>query len=138
MKISNTAISSTGAVPSAHETVFVVFHRLVHRALLEFALEPAQAGGPGLGVLAHPSVMDEPDRDRVEEVELLASAPARGHEPCLLEHLEVLHHAEARHRRPLLERAERLPILGEEPVEQFPSRRVGECLEDRVHAGNDM
>jgi hypothetical protein len=38
--------------------------------------------------------VDEPDRNRVEEVVLLAAAPARDHEAGLLEHLEVLHHAE--------------------------------------------
>jgi hypothetical protein len=78
--------------------------------------------------------VDEPDRNRVEEVVLLAAAPARDHEAGLLEHLEVLHHAEARHRQPLLERAERLPVLLEQLVEQAAARRVGEGLEHGVHA----
>src|SRR3712207_8249409 len=30
-----------------------------------------------LGVLAHPAVVDEPDRDGVQEVQLLAALPAR-------------------------------------------------------------
>ena len=53
--------------------------------------------------------------------------------PRLLEHAQVLHHAEARHRKPLLERRERLAVLGEQLVEQAPARRVGESLEPRVH-----
>src|SRR5205807_4990596 len=48
---------------------------LLHGVLLDCLLEPAQAGGPGLGVLAHPPVVYEPDRDRVQEVELLAAVP---------------------------------------------------------------
>ena len=80
--------------------------------------------------------MDEPDRDGVQEVELLAPAP-RGHdEPGLLEHPQVLHHAEARHRQPPLERAQRLPVLAEELVEQAPPGRVGERPEHLVHAAD--
>ena len=59
----------------------------------------------------------------------------RGHEARLLEHPQVLHDAEARHRQPPLERAQRLPVLLEQLVEQAPARRVGEGLEHRVHAG---
>ena len=40
-------------------------------------LSPLSAGGPRLRVLAHPAVVDEPDRDGVEEVQLLAAPPAR-------------------------------------------------------------
>src|SRR5438477_355934 len=43
---------------------------LLHR-LLQSLLEAAEARGPRLGVLAHPSVVDEADGDRVQEVELL-------------------------------------------------------------------
>src|SRR5438105_3001625 len=39
----------------------VDFENLLHR-LLQFLLEVAQSGSPGLGVFAHPAVVDEPDR----------------------------------------------------------------------------
>jgi len=52
---------------------------------------------PGLGVLAHPPVVDEADRDGVQEVELFAASPFGDHEPSVLELFQVLHHAEARH-----------------------------------------
>jgi len=79
--------------------------------------------------------VDEPDRDRVQEVELLAPSPPGDHEARLLELLQVLHHAEARHLEAPLERAQRLPVLAEELVEQAPPRRIGEGSEHRVHAG---
>ena len=66
-------------------------------------------------------------------MELLATAPARGHEARLLEHPQVLHHAEARHRQPLLQRAEALPVLPEQLVEQAAARGVGEGPEHIVH-----
>ena len=77
--------------------------------------------------------MDEPDRDRVEEVELLPAALLRDHEPGFLEHLEVLHHAEARHLEVLLERTERLAVLPEQLVEQLPTGRISQGFEHRVH-----
>ena len=60
---------------------------------------------------ADPTVVQEPDGDGAEEVELLASAPPGDHEPCLLQHPQVLHDAEAGRRHLLLKRAERLPGL---------------------------
>ena len=59
---------------------------LLHRAL-QSLLEVAEPGGPGLGVLAHPPVVDEPDRDGVQEVELLPAPPPRDDEAGLLEQL---------------------------------------------------
>jgi len=67
-------------------------------------------------------------------VELLAAAPPRHHQARILELPQVLHHAEARHREALLERAERLPIRHEQLVEQAPPGRIGEGLEHLVHA----
>src|SRR6266498_3437228 len=46
---------------------------LLHGAL-QSLLELAEGRGPRLGVLAHPPVVDEADRDRVQEVELLAAS----------------------------------------------------------------
>ncbi len=55
-------------------------------------------------------------------------------EPRLLEHLEVIHDAEALHRQALLQSAQRLHVLLEQLVEQAAARRVGEGLEHCVHA----
>src|SRR5207247_7690007 len=93
----------------------------------------AQGRGPGRGVLAHPAVVDEPDRDGVQEVQLLAPALLRDPEAGLLEHPQVLHHAEARHRQSPLERAERLPVFLEQRVEQPPARRGGKGPEHCLH-----
>ena len=90
--------------------------------------------GARLSVLAHPAVVDEPDRDGVQVVELLAATPLGGHQARFLELLQVLHHAEARHREPLRQCAQRLPVLAEELVEKAPPRRIGEGSEHRVHA----
>jgi hypothetical protein len=81
--------------------------------------------------------VDKPDRDRVQEVELLAASPPGHHEARLLELLEVLHHPEAGHREALREHVQRLPVLAEELVEQAPPRRIGEGFEYRVHAPDD-
>jgi hypothetical protein len=48
-------------------------------------------------------------------------------------HPEVLHHAEAGHRQPPLERAEGLSVLLEQLVEQAPAGRVGERPEHFVY-----
>ena len=53
--------------------------------------------------------------------------------PGLLEQLQVLHHAEARHREALGKRAGGLPVLAEELVEQAPASRIGEGPEHVVH-----
>ena len=45
------------------------------------------------------------------------------HETGVLELLQVLHHAEARHLEAPLERSQRLPVLPEELVEQAPPGR---------------
>ena len=93
------------------------------------SVEPRERCRKGLGVLAHPPVVDEPDWDRVQEVVRLAAASLRDHEARLLEHPQVLHDAVARHRHSFLQCAQRLPVLPEERVEQAPTRGVGERLE---------
>ena len=50
----------------------------------------------------------------------------------LLEHLQVLHHPEARHLQPGLQLGERAAVTHEEQVEQEAAGRVGEGLEDPV------
>jgi hypothetical protein len=81
--------------------------------------------------------VDEPDRDGVQEMQLLASAPPGGDETRLFEQFQMLHDAEPRHRQPLFERAQRLAVLAEEFVEQAAARRVGEGFEDVVHGEDD-
>ena len=78
--------------------------------------------------------MDEPDRDGVEEVQLLPAPPPGDDEAGVLELLQVLHHPEARHLEPRLELVERLAVVPEELVEQAPPGRVGQRLEHLVHA----
>ena len=78
--------------------------------------------------------MDEADRDRVEEVQLLPAPPPGDDEARFLELLQVLHHAEAGHREAGFERAQRLPVLPEQLVEQAPSGRIGQGPEHLVHA----
>ena len=79
--------------------------------------------------------MDEADGDRVEVVQLLAAGPAGDDEAGLLEHGEVLHHAEAGH---LGQRgrklAEALPVALEQPVEQGAPVGVGQGFEHLLHA----
>ena len=92
------------------------------------------AGGrPPLGVLVHPAVVHQPDGDGVEEVQLVPAAPLGHDQAGVLEHPEVLHDADAGHRQPSLELAERLPVLAEQLVEQAPSGGVGESGEYRIH-----
>ena len=69
---------------------------------------------------------------RVEEVQLLPARPAGDHEVRFLEHLEVLHHAEAGHRQLGLELGERAAVTLEEQVEQEPTGRIGQRLEHAV------
>src|SRR5215813_8907832 len=66
---------------------------------LQFSLEPDERRRHRLGVFAHPAVVDEPDGNDVQEVQLLAAALLGRDETGLFEHLQVLHDAEARHRQ---------------------------------------
>jgi hypothetical protein len=77
--------------------------------------------------------VDEPDRDGIQEVQLLAPTPPGRDQTRLLEHPQVLHDADARHRQRLLQRDERLPILLEQRVEQAPPSRICESPEHHVH-----
>ena len=110
----------------------VAAYRDSFRLLLQFGLEVEQRADTPLGVLVDPAVVQEPDRDRVQEVELLPARAAVDDEACLLEHAQVLHDPEARHLEPALEVGERAAVALEEPVEQVPPRRVGERLEHPV------
>ena len=95
-------------------------------------LEVGERRDVTLGVLRDPAVVDEPDRHRVEEVQLLPSRPAGDDEPGAFEHLQVLHHAEAGHLQLRLELGERAAVALEEPVEEVAPGRVGQGLEHAV------
>jgi hypothetical protein len=76
--------------------------------------------------------MNQPDRHRIQEVQLFPAPPARDHEARVLEDAEVLHHAKARHLKLGLEVGERAAVTREEPVEQEAPRRVGKSLEQAL------
>jgi hypothetical protein len=80
--------------------------------------------------------VNQADRHRVQEVELLPARSPCDHEPRLLEDAQVLHHAEARHLELGLELCERAAVALEEPVEQKAPRGVCERLEDTVVVGH--
>ena len=84
--------------------------------------------------------MNQPDRDGVEKVQLLAARPARDDEAGSLEHAQVLHDAEARHLQLRLELAERAAVTREEPVEEMTAGRVSQRPEHAVvvHAPHNM
>jgi hypothetical protein len=77
--------------------------------------------------------VDEPNRYRIEEVELLSATASGDDESRVLENLEMLHDAEARHHETLLERTQRLAVLAEEFIEQLAPSRIRQCPEDLVH-----
>ena len=78
--------------------------------------------------------MDLADRDGVEVVELGAARPFGDDEVRLLEHVQVLHDAEARHvGQHLAQLVERLAVAASKRVEQGPATFVGQRLEDLVH-----
>src|SRR5207245_3618293 len=87
----------------------VDLENLLHGSL-QSVFEVAEPCGPRLGVLAHPAVVDEPDRDRVQEVELLPPSPPGDHQARLLELPEVLPHAEAAPRKPTRHPPPRRPV----------------------------
>src|SRR5262249_48180019 len=101
---------------------------------LQSLLEFAERRRPGFGVLAHPPVVDKPDRDGVEEVQLLPATPPGHHQARLLQLLQVLHYPEAGHRKAILEGTQGLPVLAEQFVEQAAPGRVGQGPEYLVHA----
>ena len=72
---------------------------LRHGSSLEFRLEPGHCPNLGLRVFADPPVVDQPDRNRVQVVELAPPVLAGGYELGLLEHSQVAHHPEAGHVR---------------------------------------
>jgi hypothetical protein len=99
---------------------------------LQLCLEVRQRRHVALRVLVDPPVVDQTDRHRVQEVQLLATRPARDDQARAFEDAQVLHDAEARHLQLGLELRERAAVTHEEPIEQEATCRVGECLEHAV------
>jgi hypothetical protein len=85
-----------------------------------------------LAVFVDPALVEQLDRDRVEEVQLLPPRTACDDESRVLEDTQVLHHAEARHVQLRFQLGERAAVTLEEQVEQEATRWVGECLEHEV------
>src|SRR5688500_13188031 len=100
--------------------------------LLEGLFEVRERRQLVLAVFVYPPVVNEPDGHGVEEVELHAPPPARDHEARFFEHLEMLHHAEARHLELPLELAQRLPVPLVQQIEQEASRRIAQRLEHQI------
>jgi hypothetical protein len=78
--------------------------------------------------------VDEPDRNRVQEVQLLATPTPGCHQTGLLELPQVLHDTEASDLEARFEGGERLAVAAEELVEQTPPGRIGQGPEHLVHA----
>jgi hypothetical protein len=73
--------------------------------------------------------VDQPDRHRIQEVQLHPARPACDDESRAFENAQVLHHAEPRHFQLGFELAQRAAVTLEEQVEQEAAGRVGERLE---------
>ena len=79
--------------------------------------------------------MDEPDRHRVQVVQLQPAVTPGGDETGLLQEAQVLHDPEASHRRQALgELGERLAITLEEPVEKLAPVEIRQGPEHGFHA----
>ena len=103
-----------------------------HRGCLQVVLDRRHPPDDRFGELADPPIGDEPDRDGVEVVVLLAADAAGLDQAGLLEDIEVAHHAEARHRgQGRRELAEGLSVAIEQPVEEQAPARITESPEDR-------
>jgi hypothetical protein len=84
------------------------------------------------GELVDPSVVDLPDWDRVEEVQLFSARPTADHEPRLFEHPQVLHHPKAGHSHLGLKLAQSAAVTLEQQIQNVPSGRVSERFKHPV------
>src|SRR5277367_3253771 len=94
-------------------------------ALLQLCLERGQGRSGAFRVFVDPSVVNEADGDRIDEVQLLSPFLARDDEAGLFEDAQVLHDSEASHRgsKGGLELAERAGPALEQEIEQRAARR---------------
>ena len=105
----------------------------IHGRSFELKFEARQCTDPGLRVLANPAVVDQSDGDRIEVMQSFAADFATGDQARGFEEAQVLHNPEASHAgKAGGELAKRLPVLGEQAVEQQSPARVAERLEDVV------
>jgi hypothetical protein len=100
--------------------------------VLQFCLQVGQRRNVRFPVLVDPAVVNQPDRHRVEEVQLLAARSASEDETRIFEDAKMLHHAEARHLQLGLELSERAAVTREEPIEEVTPRRISQCPEHAV------
>jgi len=107
-----------------------------HRGLqCEFEVgEGVQALRPQQVVLVDPPLVDQLDRDGVEEVQLLPPRPSGDDEARLLQHRQVLHNPEPGHVEALQQLRQRAAVTREELVQEVPAGGVGQCLEHLVVA----
>src|SRR5581483_4291368 len=101
-------------------------------SLFEAVFEVAQGLEARPLELVDPAVVDLLERHRVEEVQLLAAAPLHGHQVRGFEDRQVLGDALAGDLEMPAQLAERLPVVGVQPVEQLAPSRVGEGLEQEI------
>lgn len=90
---------------------------------------------PRLGVRSEP-VVDALQWSRVEIVEALAPGASDPDEADTPKRVEVLRHGLARHRQAHRELTERLSRPIPQAIQQNPSRRVGDGLEDGFHSAH--
>ena len=76
--------------------------------------------------------MDEPNRHRIEKVQLLPTGLTCGDQTGFFENRQMFHHPEARHFQPGVELFERAAVTLEEPIEEEATGRVGQRLENQV------
>jgi hypothetical protein len=62
--------------------------------------EVAEGSGPWFCVFTHPTIVDEADGHRIQEVQLFAAPTAGDHQSCILQEFEVLRDAETGHLEP--------------------------------------
>jgi hypothetical protein len=65
-------------------------------------------------------------------VQLLSARPARHDDAGTLEHAQVLHDTEPRHRQLRLELRQRATVTFEEQIEKESACRIRDCLEHRI------
>jgi hypothetical protein len=96
----------------------------------EASLEFAQRLEARALELGDPSVVDFLQRNRVQEVQLLAPAPLDRYEVRRFEQREVLGDALPGHLEVLAELTQGLPVVHMQAVEKLASPGIGECLEE--------
>ena len=84
-------------------------------------------------VLADPALVNFMNRNRIQVVQFLAPAPYGDNQIRFFEQEKVLGYGLTTHSRLPAKLAQSLPVVGVEPVEQFPASGIRERLEHHVH-----